>query len=65
MKCVLFTLVNWINKLQEIVECSAKTSARFKRGNHKKFSLCKILTKIPTKEESLHFVKRRKSVHVQ
>ena len=30
MKRVLFTLVNWINKLQEILQESEKTSVRFK-----------------------------------
>ena len=36
MKCVLFILVNWIIKLQEIVKGSGKTSAHFKSGNCKK-----------------------------
>ena len=30
----LFILVNWINKLQETVEGSEKTSDSFKRGNY-------------------------------
>ena len=33
MKHVLFTALNWINKLQEIVEDSVENNARFKRGN--------------------------------
>ena len=33
MKHVLFTALNWINKLQEIVEDSEENNARFKRGN--------------------------------
>ena len=32
----LFTLVNWINKLQETEEGSEKTSDSFKRGNYSK-----------------------------
>ena len=36
MKCVSFTLFNWINKLQEIVEGNEKTSTRFKRVNYNK-----------------------------
>ena len=57
MNCVLFTLVNLIKKLQEIVEGSERTSAYFKRENYNKFSLYKILTKIPTKGERLNFCK--------
>ena len=57
MKCVLFALANWINKLQEIVVDKEKTSACFKRGNKNKKNLYKILTKIPTKEERLNFRK--------
>lgn len=56
MKCVLFALANWINKLEEIVVDKEKTSARFKRCNQNK-KLYKILTKIPTKEERLNFRK--------
>ena len=33
MKHVLFTALNSINKLQEIVEDSEENNARFKRGN--------------------------------
>ena len=36
MKYVLFTFVNWITKFQEIIECSKKTIASFKRGNYNK-----------------------------
>ena len=36
MKCVLFTPVNWINKLQELAEGSEKTSSRFKKDNYNK-----------------------------
>ena len=36
IKCVLFGLVNFINKFQEIAEGSKKTSACFKQGNYKK-----------------------------
>ena len=35
-KCVLFTHVNWINKLQQIVEGSEKTNARFKMSIYNK-----------------------------
>ena len=31
---VLLTLVNWINKLQEIVESSGKTGTNFRMGNY-------------------------------
>ena len=31
---VLLTLVNWINKLQEIVESSGKTVTNFRMGNY-------------------------------
>ena len=36
MKYVLFTLVCWINKRQEIVKGNEKTSARFKINNRNK-----------------------------
>ena len=57
MKCFLFILANWINKLQEIVEGRAKTSASFKGVIAIKFYFYQILTKIPTKEERLNFRK--------
>ena len=31
-ECIYNTWINWINKLQEIVEDSEKTSACFQRG---------------------------------
>ena len=37
MKCVSFTLINCINKLQEVFEDSKKDSARFKRGDYNNF----------------------------
>ena len=57
---ILFTIVNWINKLQKIVKDSEKTSAHFKRGNHNKL-LCKILTEIPMEKEILNFCKTQKT----
>ena len=36
MKYVLFTLVYRITKFQEIIECSEKPSASFKRVNYNK-----------------------------
>ena len=53
----LFTLVNQINQLQDKVEGSKKTIAHFKEVNTIKFSLYKILTKAPKKEERLNFRK--------
>ena len=55
MKYVLFTLANCVNKLQEIVEGSKKTSARFKS-----FLYVNSLWKSQQKKEDWIFVKRRK-----
>lgn len=41
IKSGLLTLVNQINKLQEIVEGSEETSARFKSGNYNKIFFIK------------------------
>ena len=37
--CFIITCVNWINKLQEIVEDSEKTSSRFRKDNYNKTAL--------------------------
>ena len=59
MERVLLAIVNWINIIQEIVEGSKKKKiVPVSKGVITiKFSLYKILTKIPTKLERLDFRK--------
>ena len=59
LKLCLFTLViNWINKLQEIVDGSEKSSTHFIKGNYNKIFLYTVPTKIPTIGKRLNFRKR-------
>ena len=55
MKYVLFKIVNSINKLQEIVEGSEKTSACFKMGNYKKIFFIENLYGNPNKRGKIEF----------
>ena len=57
MKCVLFTVVNWIDKFEEIMEGSEKTVPVLKEVIKITLSLYKFLMKISTKEERLNFRK--------
>ena len=57
MKCVSFTLVNCINKLQEVLEDSKKIVLVLKGLVTISFFMYKIPTKIPNKEEILNFCK--------